>query len=101
MLDAALKGLEFDPMRDRLFSVGDRVDRGRESPAVLDAVHRHQIKVVRGNHEQMILDWAMKGGPEHVRPNRAYLVDPQAHPLPVVRPQPNRAPRQWRAEGIG
>jgi serine/threonine protein phosphatase 1 len=81
LLDAALKGLEFDPMRDRLFSVGDR---GRESPAVLDAVRRHQIKAVRGNHEQMILDWAMNGAPEHVRAHRAYLADPQAKFDPIV-----------------
>jgi len=84
LLDAALKGLEFDPMRDRLFSVGDLVNRGRESAAVLDAVRRHQIKAVRGNHEQMILDWAMNGGPEHVRAHRAYLADPQANFDPIV-----------------
>ncbi|WP_334000609.1 metallophosphoesterase [Burkholderia gladioli] len=70
LLDAALKRLEFDPMRDRLFSVGDLVNRGRESLAVLDAVRRHQIKAVRGNHEQMILDWATNGRPEHVRAQR-------------------------------
>lgn len=57
MLDAALKERSFDPVVDRLFSVGDLIDRGDESPAVLDAVHRHQIKAVRGNHEQGILDW--------------------------------------------
>jgi len=59
MLDAALKEMDFDPTRDRLFGVGDLVDRGGESPDILDAVRRHQIKAVRGNHEQMILDWAM------------------------------------------
>lgn len=78
LLDAALKQLDFDPTRDRLFSVGDLVDRGGESPAVLDAVRRHQIKAVRGNHEQMILDWAMNGGPEYVSAHRSYLASSQA-----------------------
>ncbi|WP_227243282.1 metallophosphoesterase [Paraburkholderia caribensis] len=57
MLDAALKQRSFDPTVDRLFSVGDLIDRGEESPALLDVVHRHLIKAVRGNHEQGILDW--------------------------------------------
>jgi serine/threonine protein phosphatase 1 len=56
--------------------VGDLVDRGEESPAVLDAVHRHQIKAVRGNHEQMILDWTLNGGLEHIRAYKASLADP-------------------------
>lgn len=61
LLDAELAACGFDPLRDRLFSVGDLIDRGRESPSVLDAVHRHQIKAVRGNHEQSILDWLSHG----------------------------------------
>ncbi|MCG5078908.1 metallophosphoesterase [Paraburkholderia tagetis] len=60
MLDAELAARGFDPARDRLFSVGDLVDRGAESAAVLDAVQRHAIKAVRGNHEQGILDWALR-----------------------------------------
>ncbi|WP_186249430.1 metallophosphoesterase [Burkholderia gladioli] len=84
LLDAALKGLEFDPMRDRLFSVGDLVNRGWESLAVLDAVRRHQIKAVRGNHEQMILDWATNGGTEHVRARRSYLAGPDGNFDPIA-----------------
>jgi len=60
MLDAELAARGFDPARDRLFSVGDLVDRGAESPMVLDAVQRHNIRAVRGNHEQGILDWALR-----------------------------------------
>ncbi|WP_080413225.1 metallophosphoesterase [Burkholderia ubonensis] len=56
-LDAQLAELGYDASRDRLFSVGDLVNRGPESPAVLDAVHRHRIKAIRGNHEDMILRW--------------------------------------------
>jgi serine/threonine protein phosphatase 1 len=57
LLDAGLAACDFDPSRDRLFSVGDLIDRGEESPSVLEAVRRHRIKAVRGNHEQGILDW--------------------------------------------
>ncbi|MFP6557070.1 metallophosphoesterase [Paraburkholderia sp. B3] len=57
LLDAELAARGFDPSRDRLFSVGDLIDRGEESPSVLEAMRRHQIKAVRGNHEQGILDW--------------------------------------------
>ena len=78
LLDAELAAHGFDPAHDRLFSVGDLVDRGEESPAVLDAVHRHQIKAVRGNHEQMILDWTLNGGLEHIRAYKACLADPHA-----------------------
>lgn len=78
LLDAELAARGFDPERDRLFSVGDLIDRGKESPAVLDAMHRYQIKAVRGNHEQLILDWALNGGPEHIRAYRASLADPHA-----------------------
>ncbi|WP_080416923.1 metallophosphoesterase [Burkholderia ubonensis] len=56
-LDATLRALSYDVSRDRLFSIGDLVDRGPESNSVLDAVRRHRIKAIRGNHEDMILRW--------------------------------------------
>ncbi|WP_241290157.1 metallophosphoesterase [Burkholderia stabilis] len=57
MLEEELASASYDPRFDRLFSVGDLVDRGPESASVLDAVRRHRIKAVRGNHEDMILRW--------------------------------------------
>lgn len=56
-LDEALAARSYDPSRDRLFSVGDLVNRGPESAQVLEAVRRHRIKAVRGNHEDMIVRW--------------------------------------------
>ncbi|RQR60746.1 hypothetical protein DIE18_13615 [Burkholderia sp. Bp9125] len=56
-LDAVLGTLNYDVSCDRLFSIGDLVDRGPESNSVLDAVQRHRIKAIRGNHEDMILRW--------------------------------------------
>ncbi|WP_431825366.1 metallophosphoesterase [Burkholderia sp. F1] len=56
-LEKELASAAYDPRSDRLFSVGDLVDRGPESASVLDAVRRYRIKAVRGNHEDMILRW--------------------------------------------
>ncbi|MDR6382143.1 metallophosphoesterase [Paraburkholderia caribensis] len=82
MLDAALAARDFDPARDRLFSVGDLIDRGAESPSVLDAVQRHGIRAVRGNHEQEILDWA-----------RRTDIDPAR--VKAMRENPNHALAEW------
>ena len=57
-----LESRQFDPSRDRLFAVGDIVDRGHESPAVLDVVRRYDIQSVRGNHEDVIVRWHRHGG---------------------------------------
>lgn len=61
-LDAQLARVGYDNARDRLFSVGDLVNRGPESAAVLDAVRRHRIKAVLGNREDMIVQWYFCGG---------------------------------------
>ncbi|OIN44536.1 metallophosphoesterase [Pseudomonas costantinii] len=56
-LQAALDAAGFDPAVDRLFSVGDLVDRGPESLDVDEWVLRKPwFHAVRGNHEQMTVD---------------------------------------------
>lgn len=55
-LQAALDAAGFDPSRDRLFSVGDLVDRGPESADVDEWLRRPWFHAVRGNHEQMTID---------------------------------------------
>ncbi|MBP0591538.1 metallophosphoesterase [Paraburkholderia sp. LEh10] len=52
-----LEARGFDPRRDRLFAVGDLVDRGPESDGLLEAVERFGIKSVKGNHEDVIVRW--------------------------------------------
>lgn len=59
-LQAHLDHIGFDPARDRLFSVGDLVDRGPESDLALEWLARPWFHAVRGNHEQMAID-AAKG----------------------------------------
>lgn len=57
-LQAALDAAGFDPARgDRLFSVGDLVDRGPESAAVLEWLQRPWFHAVQGNHEDMAICW--------------------------------------------
>ena len=61
LLRKELEACQFDLARDRLFAVGDLVDRGFESPAVLDVVRRYDIQSVRGNHEESIVRWRLYG----------------------------------------
>jgi len=55
-LKAALTEIGFDPGIDRLFSVGDLVDRGPESEEAIDWLEKPWFHAVMGNHEQMALD---------------------------------------------
>ncbi len=55
-LDQALADLKFDPRVDRLFSVGDLIDRGADSPAALTWLGKPWFHAILGNHEEMALD---------------------------------------------
>ncbi|MBD1589628.1 metallophosphoesterase [Pseudomonas typographi] len=57
-LEAVLSTAGFDPKVDRLFSVGDLVDRGPESIDVMRWLNRSWFHPVRGNHEQMAIETA-------------------------------------------
>lgn len=50
-LEATLDRARFDASRDRLFSVGDLVDRGPESPRALEWLAQPWFHAVQGNHE--------------------------------------------------
>lgn len=61
-LQRALDAVGFDPASgDRLFSVGDLVDRGPESASVLDWLDRPWFHPVIGNHEDMAISWGLPG----------------------------------------
>lgn len=63
-LTAALQGVGFNPdAGDRLFSVGDLVDRGPESEAVLWWLAQPWFFAVMGNHEQMAVEYCRGGAP--------------------------------------
>ena len=56
-LNRALTELRFDPASDRLFGVGDLVDRGPHSAEALVWVESRFEAVVMGNHERQLLYW--------------------------------------------
>lgn len=73
---ALLKALQFSK-KDRLFLLGDYIDRGSDSKGVIDYIWHLQaqgytVQCLKGNHEQMMLDarhdmskqrmWLMNGG---------------------------------------
>jgi len=55
-----LEGINFDFSKDRLFSVGDLVDRGPSSKMIVDLLDESWFFAVRGNHCQMPIDY-LKG----------------------------------------
>lgn len=69
-LRQALDEIEFDPERDRLFSVGDLVDRGPECEQVLEWLDKPWFHPVRGNHDDYVCrhdtceigNWLQNGG---------------------------------------
>lgn len=58
LLQAEMARIGFDPTVDRLFSVGDLIDRGPDSMGCLRLLREPWFHAVRGNHEDMLLDYA-------------------------------------------
>lgn len=62
-----LEHVHFDKTRDRLFSVGDLIDRGPDSEGALELIDAPWFYSVRGNHEDMLEDFL---SPVHRYPSR-------------------------------
>lgn len=57
MLDALLRAVSFDRSRDRIFSLGDIIDRGTGSEELLVRFSTEPgFFAIRGNHEQMLIE---------------------------------------------
>jgi serine/threonine protein phosphatase 1 len=56
VLIRALESLNFDKIVDRLFSVGDLIDRGPDSARIVEFLGQPWFYAVVGNHEQFLLD---------------------------------------------
>lgn len=54
MANLTSKGFDFE--NDRLFSVGDLVDRGSQSRDVVELIDENWFYPARGNHDQFIID---------------------------------------------
>ena len=57
-LEHLLRQAAFQPATDRLFAVGDLVDRGAESQRIAEFLHYPWFYSIMGNHERMLLDSA-------------------------------------------
>lgn len=71
LLQLALDHVRFDPSIDRLFSVGDLIDRGPDSLKCLQLLDEPWFFAVKGNHEDMMVsgmrdigfqNWMYNGG---------------------------------------
>ncbi|OZG69956.1 hypothetical protein BTA51_28520 [Hahella sp. CCB-MM4] len=65
LLEEQLSHLDFDKEKDRLFCLGDLIDRGQESDQVIDYLRKPWFFSILGNHELMLID-AMETGNNHV-----------------------------------
>lgn len=81
-LQAHLDLIGFDASVDRLFSVGDLVDRGPESELALDWLAKPWFHAVRGNHEQMAIDHAAGFSDD-----RIYIANGGAWYLAMTKPE--------------
>jgi len=69
-LQSAIDAIGFDPVVDRLFSVGDLVDRGPECRLALEWLDKPWFHAVRGNHDDYVCrfdtcdveNWVYNGG---------------------------------------
>jgi len=59
----AMKAANFDPAVDRIFSLGDLIDRGPESHRVVAFLRQPYVHAIRGNHEQILIDLYAQGEP--------------------------------------
>jgi serine/threonine protein phosphatase 1 len=61
LLMQKLESIGFDKDKDRLFSVGDLIDRGSENEKCLTLLDEPWFNAVRGNHEQLLIDSVIDG----------------------------------------
>lgn len=61
---AAMKLANFEGSRDRIFAVGDLMDRGPDSWRCAKFLAHRYVRSIRGNHEDMLLELYAKGVPD-------------------------------------
>lgn len=74
LLEMMLPRIGFDKACDRLFSLGDLIDRGPQSQRVGGFLDAPWFFAIRGNHEQMLLD-AMADGWGRARARRLWQLN--------------------------
>jgi len=56
LLEEHLKKVDFDTSKDRLFCLGDLIDRGDESAMFIDYLNKPWFHSILGNHELMLIE---------------------------------------------
>ncbi|KAL2424408.1 hypothetical protein ABEF95_010196 [Exophiala dermatitidis] len=54
-LEELLQKIKFNPTTDHLIATGDIVNKGPDTPGVIDLLRRYNASCVRGNHEDRLL----------------------------------------------
>lgn len=77
LLSEQMDRVRFDPALDRMFSVGDLVDRGPKSRDALNWMAQPWFHAIRGNHEDMAIWYACGRWPEdnYRRNGGGWLID--------------------------
>jgi bis(5'-nucleosyl)-tetraphosphatase (symmetrical) len=57
-----IQALKYDKRYDRLILLGDLIDRGPNSPAVVQMARKMDLECVMGNHEYKFLKWFKSSG---------------------------------------
>lgn len=84
LLDQLISNVPWDVTRDKLVFLGDLVDRGDDAPGVVERVMslaraNPNIVVLRGNHEQMLLDCLDYGDLQWLIPENGGLATLEAY----------------------
>jgi Uncharacterized protein conserved in bacteria len=81
-LEKALTRINFNAQTDRLFSVGDLVDRGPESDLALEWLAKPWFHSIQGNHESICM-WTIEGDTRYAMYTDLWLddipIDKQLH----------------------
>lgn len=56
LLESYLSEIEFNPAEDRLFCLGDLIDRSEHSPLAFEYLKKPWFYSILGNHEMMLID---------------------------------------------
>lgn len=89
LVEQLISDVPWDIRRDKLVFLGDLIDRGPDAPGVVDAVMKladdnPNIVVLRGNHEQMLLDCLDYGDLQWLIPENGGLASLTAYGLDLA-----------------
>lgn len=84
LLDQLIADVPWDVKSDKIIFLGDLIDRGKDAPGVVERVielkrNNPNVVVIRGNHEQMLLDTLDYGDIQWLIPENGGLATLEAY----------------------